>query len=419
MILVMFEKIFAPMLTKKVAAYQAAHPEVRRIVIVGTLGESSTKQAIASVMAKKFRVRMHEAAPLDSIDVAAGFFGVERPHGFGEWWRAVKAASVQCKQPPFVDVVIQNIPVSSPGVVAQAATLLHPDIAVITGVDAGHLQQFASTDALAQEVFSVTGLAQYVLINRDDIDAKYASLEQSANFNTYGSAGAAEYRIVLTELDQVMNTPAKIIAVGLPDPVDTTVQVIGEHMTRPLAAAVAVGLQSGMSSADISDAISHVTPLSGRMNPLRGVDGTTVIDDTHSMDTDSSIAALQTLYQFKNSAQRLALLGSMYDLAGETQLEHQKIGDVCSPDWLEWIVTVGQPSADFLAPVAREHGCQVRSFATAIEAVEFVRSVTQPGAVILAKGSPEDELSHALENLVDLTEHHKLTYFTHASGEIG
>jgi UDP-N-acetylmuramoyl-tripeptide--D-alanyl-D-alanine ligase len=78
---------------------------------------------------------------------------------------------------------------------------------------------------------------------------------------------------------------------------------------------------------------------------------------------------------------------------------------MCDPNSLAWLVLVGPDCEKFLAPVARARGCQVRIVRNAIEAGEFVRSVSEEGAVILAKGSQNTIfLEEAVKILCDISE---------------
>ena len=77
----------------------------------------------------------------------------------------------------------------------------------------------------------------------------------------------------------------------------------------------------------------------------------------------------------------------MNELGDSSADEHTKLGALCDPSLLSWVITVGEDAEKYLAPAARARGCQVKSFKSAIEAGGFARSVTEPGAVILVKGS--------------------------------
>jgi UDP-N-acetylmuramoyl-tripeptide--D-alanyl-D-alanine ligase len=98
---------------------------------------------------------------------------------------------------------------------------------------------------------------------------------------------------------------------------------------------------------------------------------------------------LQSLYSLQ-VPQRIAILGSMNELGATSQIEHERLGALCDPILLSWVVTIGEEAEKYLAPAARARGCQVKSFKSAIDAGAFVRSVTEPGAAILAKGSQGD-----------------------------
>src|SRR5690606_6254301 len=77
----------------------------------------------------------------------------------------------------------------------------------------------------------------------------------------------------------------------------------------------------------------------------------------------------------------------MNELGASSELEHQKLGAMCDPNMLSWVITIGEEAEKYLAPVARSRGCQVRSFMSALDAGAFAKSVTEHGAAILVKGS--------------------------------
>jgi UDP-N-acetylmuramoyl-tripeptide--D-alanyl-D-alanine ligase len=122
------------------------------------------------------------------------------------------------------------------------------------------------------------------------------------------------------------------------------------------------------------------------MNMLRGQKKSIILDDTYNSSPVAASAALQMLYSMP-SVQRIAVLGDMNELGASSQEEHEKLGQMCDPSLLAWVVTIGEQSEKYLAPAARIRGCQVRSFKNAIDAGTFVHSVLEEGAVTLVKGS--------------------------------
>lgn len=77
----------------------------------------------------------------------------------------------------------------------------------------------------------------------------------------------------------------------------------------------------------------------------------------------------------------------MNELGATSAEAHKKLGELCDPNLLAWVITIGQEAATHLAPAARAKGCQVKSFLSAVDAGGFARSIIEPGAAILAKGS--------------------------------
>jgi UDP-N-acetylmuramoyl-tripeptide--D-alanyl-D-alanine ligase len=173
--------------------------------------------------------------------------------------------------------------------------------------------------------------------------------------------------------------------------------------------AVAAGIKLGLTPADIVAGIALVRPVPGRMNMLRGMNGTVIIDDTYNSSPAAVSAALQTLYSYSDAPQRIAILGDMRELGDSSKFEHEKLGMLCDPGLLDWVVLVGPDCEAYTAPTARARGCQVHIARNALEAGEFVRSVTSEGAIILAKGSQNTIfLEEAVKILCDLSEHTQL-----------
>lgn len=394
-------------LAKYVTRYFAKHPEVKLIVVVGSVGKTSTKRALADLISRRYRVRMHEGNHNTEFAAPLAILGVEypeNPRNIIAWLTAFRAANLRIKQPTDVDVIIQELGTDHPGDIAAFGKYLKPDIALVTAVTPEHMEFFGTIEAVAQEELSVAEFAKAVLINRDDVEGRFSDFITNANFSTYGTTGAAEYRFEQQGFDVEKGYSGSIISPNV-EPFGATIKVAGEHSLRPVMGAVAAGMMLGLTPADIFSGLSLIRPVPGRMNVLRGIGGTTIIDDTYNSSPAAAAAALQTLYSFTDAPQRIAILGDMRELGATSQAEHEKLGAMCDPNSLAWLVLVGPDCEKFLAPVARARGCQVHIARNAIEAGEFVRSVSEEGAVILAKGSQNTIfLEEAVKILCDISE---------------
>ena len=391
--------------------YFKKHPEVKLIVVAGSVGKTSTKRALATVLSQRYRVRMHEGNHNTEFAVPLAILGIDYPddvHSPLAWLAVFRAAAARIRQPSDVDVIIQELGTDNPGDIAAFGEYLAPDLALVTAVTPEHMEFFKTLEAVAKEELSVSDFSKKVLINRDDIDSRFAEFETNDNFNTYGTTGAAEYRFELNEFTPTAGYRGTIYALDA-EPFEATIDVVGEHSLRPVVGAIATGLQMGLTSADIVSGLAKITAVPGRMSSLKGMNDVIVIDDTYNSSPAAAAAALQTLYSFDFASQRIAVLGDMRELGETSKAEHEHLGQLCDPSLLSWVVLVGPETMNYTAPAARAKGCQVHLARNAIEAGEFVRSVVQPGTAVLVKGSQNTiYLEETVKLLVELSEHEKL-----------
>ncbi len=379
-------------LEKLVMRYFAAHPEVKLIVVAGSVGKTTTKNIIGTILRERYRIggALEDNNWNTEISAPIGILGIKYPEKVRspkEWRQLFRAAKVRIKQPATVDVVIQELGVDSPGDMAAFGRYLKPDLAVLTAVTPEHMEYFHTMEAVAMEEITAVNMSKVGLINRDNIDSDFARYITNPTIMTYGATQVAENRIEPLSFTPKDGFSGRFYGVKAPDGFDIKVQVYGEQILRAVAAAIAVALEFGMSVAEIQNALLKVQPTPGRMNILNGLKNSTIIDDTYNSSPAAAKEALRALYSFPAEGHRIAVLGSMNEL-GETSAEaHAEIGSLCNPNLLEWVVTVGEEANQFLAPAAQRNGCQVRSFANALEAGGFVNKVLKPKSVVLFKGS--------------------------------
>lgn len=384
-----YKKRVLKRLEKAVVDYFVAHPTVKLVVVAGSVGKTSTKISIATMLAQKYRVRLHEGNHNTPMSVPLAILGVPYPdnvRSYFAWHDAVKAAREKILAPAEVDVIVQELGADRPGDIAAFGRYLKPHIGVVTAVTPEHMEFFKTIDAVAKEELSTANFSQLALINRDDIDGHYAEFLTNPNIDTYGTSASAEYHFEQQDFSIEQGHVGTFVGPEVQSPISATVKVLGDHNLRPAIAAAAVGMKLGLSADEIKGGLEKIRPIPGRMNLLRGLDGSTIIDDTYNSSPAAAVSAVQTLYSLE-AKQRIVIMGSMNELGEASAAEHEKLGALFNPDMVEWVITIGQDAAKYLAPAARSKGCQVKSFQNAIQAGAFAHSVLRPGALVLAKGS--------------------------------
>lgn len=359
------------------------------VAVAGSVGKTSTKLNIATVLSQKYKVLAHYGSYNTHIAVPLAIFDASIPLQLKNpisWLKVLLETQHKLNQPYPYEVLVLELGTDHPGEIEYFKNYIHPDIAVVTAVTPEHMEFFGTIDAVAKEELAIAHFSKETLINRDDVDVAFSKLvPEGINLDTYGTSGVAEYRFETQDVKPGQGFAGSFVSPEFGKQA-MNLQVVGEHNVRTVVAAGAVGIKLGLSAGQVLAGMQAIRPVNGRMNLLQGLKDSILIDDTYNSSPIAAIAALQALYKFPTN-QRIAILGSMNELGDYSPQAHKQVGDACDPALLDWVVTIGADAANYLAPIAEAKGCRVRTFTSPYEAGAFVHSVLQPQGVVLAKGS--------------------------------
>ena len=366
----------------------ALHPGIKLIAVTGSAGKASAKVAIGTVVAQTMSVQLREEEPKTKSDVFLQIMGVQVPtSGLFRWARVIHAVKKRVKtQNPEAQVIIQEFNPQELGYNAWFREYLLPDIAVVTSVSSGRMQVDHSVEDVANEMITLANNSKLAMINRDDVEGRFAGFLTNPNITTYGTSSVAEYSYDESHFSLDSGHEGNILSPENPNGLAVNVKLLGEHNIRPAIAAAAVAYKLGIDEPTIAKGLAQLTALPGRMNMLKGADGSWLIDDSYSSSPQTALSALQALYALE-APQRIAVLGNMNGLRIMSEQAHADLGSQCRGDMLDWVVTVGDKANAHLAPAARQQGCQVKECVDAIEAGGFVREKLAESGIALFKGS--------------------------------
>ena len=387
---IMFKKGIQRKLEKYVRKYFETHPDIKLITVAGSVGKTSTKLAIATLLSQKYRVRLHEGNHNTHLSAPLAILGINfpgNPRNFWQWHKVFSAARKRIKSPSSQEpqIIIQELGTDHPGDIERFSKYLAPNIAVITSVSPEHMEFFGSIDAVAQEELGAASFAEIAILNQDDISPDFFKYVRNSNVSTYSSIGGANYNFIANSFSLIDGFGGKIQTPEYGE-INVRVKVFGEHSLRPITGAVAVSAKLGLSSQEIIGGLVSLKPIPGRMNFMRGVKESVLIDDTYNSSPAALEAAIQTLYAL-SAPSKIAIIGSMNELGESSAFEHQKIGEMLDGISLSWVITVGEQANRFLAPAARLRGCQVYEAKNAIDAGTFAHKIMERGSLVLLKGS--------------------------------
>lgn len=353
------------------------------VAVAGSIGKTSTKLAIAKVLSQKYRVQFQEGNYNDLVTVPLIFFGSSQPSLYNPlaWLRTFAANAKQLKQDYPFDVVVVEVGTGYPGNIAEFKPYLMAEIGVISGIAPEHMEFFKTLDNVAEEELTTADFCSLVIANKDLSAAKYI---KGRDFLTYSLEGEADYSLAKIKFSDD-GTSFDFLASGQKI-LSADHEAVSEPQLYFALAALAVGLKMGLSADELKFGLDQIKSAPGRMQVLAGVEDSRIIDDTYNASPEAVKASLLTLYRMK-APQKIALLGNMNELGEYSNQAHKEVGEMCDPEKVDLVVTLGPDANKIIAPTASKNGCEVHSFDSPYEAGDFIRSRIKSGALILAKGS--------------------------------
>jgi UDP-N-acetylmuramoyl-tripeptide--D-alanyl-D-alanine ligase len=269
------------------------------------------------------------------------------------------------------------------GEMTRLTRVAEPEAAVITVVQPEHLEGLGSLEGVAAaegELFRALGPHAMAVVNLDDphVVAQAAGLTRVL---TFGRAESADVRLLRVDRHGRDGMTAHVQARGEVHPV--RLRFVGEHNAQNATAAFALCLALGYSPAECRAGLEQARPYTRRLNVLDAPGGLTVIDDCYNANPASMAAALETLDDLAPNGRAFAVLGDMLELGASEREDHVALGKLAGKK-ADVLAFFGPRSADGCA--ADVTGVR-RHFLEPDPLVEWLRSLLQPGDVVLVKGS--------------------------------
>lgn len=373
------------------------------IGITGSIGKTSSKEAIAVVLEKKFTVRRSFKNYNNEIGLPLTIIGIEKSPGrsiFGWLNVFIQAKKLIFKRDKnYPEILVLEMGADKPGDIEYLTELAPCKVGVLTFISHAHTEFFKTIKKIAQEKrIIISHLRQdgFAVLNFDNEIVMQNAGATKAEVITYGLKEGAELRgteINILRDEQTgwpMGLNFKVLYKGSVVPVFLPGMIAKPAISAALAG-LAVGTIFGVNLVDGAQALSKLEGLPGRMRLIPGIKNTLIIDDTYASSPEAAKVSVETLGQFiiKNGSERYAVLGDMLELGGETENAHRELGFKVAEMGIDYLITVGE-AAKFIAQAAKEAGLEehrIASFANSIEAGKFLQEKLKEGDVVLIKGS--------------------------------
>ena len=359
------------MALKQAAAFYRQQLNIRVVGITGSVGKTSTKEFVASVLSEKYKVHKTAGNYNNEVGLPLTIFGIQEDD----------------------QIAVLEMGINTFGEMHRLSEVAKPDICVMTNIGQCHLENLIDRDGILRaksEIFDFMNPKGTVVVNGDD--DKLATIHE-----VYGKApvtfGMNKQNAIWADHIENRGLLGSCADIHMGDEVvHAIIPLPGEHMIYNAMAAAAVALQFGMSKEEIAAGISHVEAVAGRSHLVEAGDKV-IIDDCYNANPVSMKAAIDLLATAPG--RKVAILGDMFELGENEKAMHGEVGKYAAEKGIDLILCVGELSEAMYQEAAGSGG-NAKYYETreALEAV--LNEILQPGDTVLVKASH----SMAFENLV-------------------
>lgn len=386
------------------------------VAITGSVGKTSTKDAVYAVLSKKYHVRKSEKSFNSEVGVPLTILGLGNAWGNPLHWlqNIIDGLSLIVTRRPYPEWLVLEVGADRPGDIKSLASWIKVDVAIITRLPEVpvHVEFFSSVEAVIEEKASLMDAVRpggFILLYADD--ERTRKLEQrlpapDARIVLFGFDDEVDvwvHKFEVVREEGVRQWPIGIRATITVEDESAPVQIIGslgQHAFLPAVAAAAAGHVLGVSLQEIVAGLESYEPPPGRVRLLPGIKDTLVIDDTYNSSPAATEAALGALALCKPK-RAIAALADMMELGRVSVEEHRKAGakaaKVC-----DILITVGVRARD-IAMGALDNGMKdenILQFEDASKAALEIQNLLQEGDAILVKGSQSMRMEKVVEEIM-------------------
>lgn len=348
------------------------------VAVGGSNGKTTTKELVASVLKERLATLWSEASFNNEIGVPLTLLRLDK----------------SCQ------AAVLETGTNHPGELAPLVKMIRPNYGIITSVGREHLEFFGDVAGVAQEEGWLAELLPAdgkLFVNGDNEWASHTVARTRAQAVRVGFAAVNEWRARAVRLDRRgvrfhVDGPKADFA-G-----EYRIHLLGRHQVVNALFAIAIGMELGLSRADVTRGLAECRPPKMRLE-LWEVGGVGLLDDAYNANADSMLAALRTLQELPCKGRRVAVLGDMAELGAHSEGAHQEVGRQAAELGIAQLFAVGQ-MAPVMGRAARAAGLnRVFEFADVETAAAAVKSFVKPGDLVLLKASRAMRLERIAELL--------------------
>ena len=351
---------------KDIAEHYRRSLDIRVVGVSGSVGKTSTKEMIASVLGQKFSVLKTEGNFNNEIGLPLTVFNIRDEH----------------------EVAVLEMGISHFGEMTRLAKIARPDICVITNIGVAHIENLGSRDGILKaktEMFQYMNPEGTVILNGDDDKLRGFVPENGISPVYFGLEPSRDYHAEKIVNKGLRGTDAEFVTPSAR--FRAHISIPGSHMVYNALAGIAVGTALGMDPDEMIRGIEALVPIAGRNNLIE-TERWSVIDDCYNANPASMKSSLDVLSCA--DTRTVAILGDMFELGASEKEMHYEVGAYAAEKGIDVLICIGALSAE-IARGARESArgaeIEIHHYDTKADFFQEMDDVLKEKDTILVKAS--------------------------------
>lgn len=384
-------------------------PEI--IGITGSVGKTSTKEAIYLVLKNKFETRRNLKSFNNEIGLPLTILGLKTAGKSIFLWTKnfFHALGIIFFPNKYPKILVLELGADKPDDLNYLLKIIKPylKIGIVTKIGTSHLEFFKKEEKIFQEkskLIKALPKQGTAIINFDCPQTKkITELTEteviSFGFDEQADLKASDIIYSSSGISFKVHFKGNVVPMKL-------LEIFGEHQIYQTLAAIAIGICYNLSLVEIANSLLKFSSLAGRMKLIYGIKQTLILDDTYNASPDSTITALKTISKIKEAkkieGKIIAVLGDMLELGDFTEQGHRQVGKIAA-EISDVIIAVGEKVL-FLIDQAKKENFpfeKIFHFSKSEEAGRFIQDkILEKNDLLLVKGSQGMRMEKIVKELM-------------------
>ena len=348
----------------KIAKYKRSLYDIPVIAVTGSVGKTSTKDIIASVVSTRYKTLKTEGNNNNNIGLPLTILKL-KDH----------------------EALVIEMGMNHFGEISLLTDIAKPTLAVITNIGTSHIGNLGSRENILKAKLEILeGMAQSKIIINNDNDLLHQWFEENKEdieIYTYGIENKSDLNGQDIKLHE---EGSQFIAVSAMQNLNIQVPVGGEHFVYNALCATKVGQILNISNEKIQQGIAQFELTKKRMDIRKLGNGAILINDAYNASYESMKASLEFLEKYTGT-RKIAVLGDMFELGEFSEELHKKVGEEVANNNIDILICAGENSKYIIEEAEKKSKIQTYYFNNNEEIVEKLAEELRNGDVVLVKAS--------------------------------